>query len=667
MKIYSTPFRAMSIVLLVASFLMFGTGSFGQILSNFGYGYGYGYGEPDEPSLATVQKSILSEFYTSLNGDSWTKNDGWNEASSVCDWFGIACDSKGAIAQINLSQNNLSGMLIDAIWDLPDLNQLALFDNEVRGPIPETFLNENLETILLGHNNISGPIPDFSATAPNLKVLGLGSNQLNGAIPDSIGNIAGLEGLDLSDNQLTGPIPESIGDLVSLTLLNLHINKLTGHIPESFSRLANLTFLNLGQNELSGEVPDIFTNLSKLSHLDLSGNKFSGKLPALSGASLLMRVDLGSNAFSGDLNDSFSALPKLDWLYLVDNAWIGPPPGWLSDLSINGVEVVTEDKGRYAFTNVLPMLELGVDTSLRVDTEQDGNEVAVMAFSSSDIDGVISSYRLYRNNSLIYSGAAAAGTLTVPLVSGLNKLKFDVIDDRSGTTTLEKVIRVSAPPTVQITGINPIILDTDGLPGEFVTFAANVQDIDGDAFTVDWYVNGVKRGSGEELSNILLDNGDSDIEVIVIESGTELADRASVSPFVQVPIYQPSLTWPKAIVGEARDLSGFNNIAVIDIERGLMFACLSVVQGETTFLPISVRFLLNLGSEITLSIDATRGFNPTGAFMEDGTLPTCSGILDRDSGMYTDYIHLDGNDYELRFKIQGDSSSFIFNDFSVIN
>jgi hypothetical protein len=255
----------------------------------------------------------------------------------------------------------------------------------------------------------------------------------------------------------------------------------------------------------------------------------------------------------------------------------------------------------------------------------------------------------------------------VPLVSGLNKLKFDVIDDRSGTTTLEKVIRVSAPPTVQITGINPIILDTDGLPGEFVTFAANVQDIDGDAFTVDWYVNGVKRGSGEELSNILLDNGDSDIEVIVIESGTELADRASVSPFVQVPIYQPSLTWPKAIVGEARDLSGFNNIAVIDIERGLMFACLSVVQGETTFLPISVRFLLNLGSEITLSIDATRGFNPTGAFMEDGTLPTCSGILDRDSGMYTDYIHLDGNDYELRFKIQGDSSSFIFNDFSVIN
>ena len=462
-------------------------------------------------------------------------------------------------------------------------------------------------------------------------------------------------------------MPEIFSGLQELWWLDLQNNLLEGSIAESVSELDNLEYLYLDNNQLSGPIPDIFTNLTRIRFLSLSGNDLSESLPVLSAASSLERIDLSSNSFTGELDDVFSSLSNLKSLKLFDNNWTGPPPAWLSSLSQNGVTVVSLDRGRYAFTNVLPILELEIDTSLRVDSQRDGNEGAVVSFTSSDVDGVISSFDLYRNNELVYSDSTLSGTLTVPLTSGINRLRFNVIDNRNGITTLEKVIRVSAPPTVQITAPTSVVFYTDGLPGEFVSFSASVQDIDGDGFTVDWYVNGVKRGSGINLPNILLNNGESEIEAMVIETGTELADRSSLLPFVEPPVYQPSSTWPKAIVGEGKNLLEFNNIAEIDVERGLMFACLVTVSGEAALPPMGVRFLLNLGAEITLTTDATRGFNPTGAFMEDGSLPTCSGIFDKSSGIYTDYIYFDGNAYELQFESQEDSSAFRLKEFVIIN
>ena len=674
MKIHLSLFRASSLALLVAATIIFGSGSFGQVLNNFGYGYGYGYGygETDEPSLATIQKSILGKFYTSLNGDDWTQKDGWNEAASVCDWFGITCDSSGAITEISLDNNMLQGTLIDDIWTLPNLAKLSLGKNQIVGKLPANLFSESLQTLDLAENKLSGNIPseilslpnlswlnlrknslegalpDFSKGSkslylfdvwannisgelpvnigefPSLSVLSLQTNELSGGIPDFSQGAPNLKALWLHDNNLSGLIPDSISRSTKLEILSLFDNDLTGTIPSSLAKLTRLEILQLGQNSLSGEIPDIFTNLTHLKVLSLSGNELSGSLPTLSAASSLERIDLSSNSFTGELVDVFSSLSNLKSLKLFDNNWTGPPPAWLSSLSQNGVTVVSLDRGRYAFTNVLPILDLEIDTSLRVDSQRDGNEGAVVSFTSSDVDGVISSLNIYRNNVLIYSDSTLSGTLTVPLISGINRLSFSVIDNRNGITAIEKVIRVSAPPSVQITAPTSVVLDTDGLPGEFVSFSASVQDIDGDSFTVDWYVNGVKRGSGVNLPNILLNNGESEIEAMVIEIGTELAGRSYLLPFVEPPVYQPSLTWPKAIVGEARNLLEFNNIAEIDVERGLMFACLVTVSGEAALPPMGVRFLLNLGAEITLTTEATRGFNPTGALMEAGSLPTCS-------------------------------------------
>jgi len=599
--------------------------------------------------------------------------------------------SNEALQYIHLSKNKLSGNIPSEILSLPKLALLDLSGNSLEGPLPDFSKgSENLFFLDFQANNISGELPKDIGTFPKLSFVMLSLNELSGGIPSSISKLP-LKALLLTGNNLTGPIPSSIAELKYLQSLKLGFNSLTGEIPEIFSELQMLRRINLSgnflegkipetikeldyleelyldSNQLSGPVPEIFTNLTHLKVLSLSGNELSESLPVLSGASSLERIDLSSNSFTGELDDVFSSLANLKSLKLFDNNWTGPPPAWLSDLSLNGIDVVTVDNGRYAFTNVLPILELEIDTSLRVDSQRDGNENAVASFAGTDVDGVILRFDLYRNNELIYSDFALSGTLTVPLKSGINRLRFDVIDDRNGITTLEKLIRVSAPPTIEITAPSSLIFDTDELPGEFVSFSARVLDIDGDDYSVDWYVNGVKRGSGTNLSNILLDNGESEIEAMVIEIGTELADRSSLVPFVEPPVYQPSSTWPKAIVGEARNLLEFNNIAEIDVERGLMFACLVTVSGEAALPPVGVRFLLNLGAEITLTIDATRGFNPTGAFMEDGSLPTCSGIFDKSSGIYTDYIYFDGNAYELQFESQGDSSSFRLIDFSMSN
>ncbi|XP_030964906.1 receptor-like protein EIX2 [Quercus lobata] len=86
-------------------------------------------------------------------------------------------------------------------------------------------------TIDLSGNNLTGIIPDEITSLKGLGTLNLSMNHLTGKIPDSIGNLRWLETLDLSNNNISGPIPESLSSLTSLAHLNLSFNNLAGRIP----------------------------------------------------------------------------------------------------------------------------------------------------------------------------------------------------------------------------------------------------------------------------------------------------------------------------------------------------------------------------------------------------------------------------------------------------
>ena len=56
-----------------------------------------------------TQCAALVDLYNATNGDKWTRNDGWLNGSSYCDWnwlegyrdkFGVTCDSSGNVIKL---------------------------------------------------------------------------------------------------------------------------------------------------------------------------------------------------------------------------------------------------------------------------------------------------------------------------------------------------------------------------------------------------------------------------------------------------------------------------------------------------------------------------------------------------------------------------------------
>nr|CAD1839348.1 unnamed protein product [Ananas comosus var. bracteatus] len=87
------------------------------------------------------------------------------------------------------------------------------------------------KSIDLSGNNLCGVIPTELVDLSALNNLNLSRNHLTGRIPNKIGNLHSLESLDLSMNELNGTIPEDIAALTSLSSLNLSYNNLSGRIP----------------------------------------------------------------------------------------------------------------------------------------------------------------------------------------------------------------------------------------------------------------------------------------------------------------------------------------------------------------------------------------------------------------------------------------------------
>ncbi|XP_072972551.1 receptor-like protein EIX2 [Typha angustifolia] len=86
-------------------------------------------------------------------------------------------------------------------------------------------------TMDLSGNNLSGVIPEEIGDLRQLRNLNFSRNHLVGMIPEKIGDMLSLESLDLSSNKLSGAIPQSLSKLTFLDYLNLSYNNLSGRIP----------------------------------------------------------------------------------------------------------------------------------------------------------------------------------------------------------------------------------------------------------------------------------------------------------------------------------------------------------------------------------------------------------------------------------------------------
>ncbi|XP_076884006.1 receptor-like protein EIX2 [Bidens hawaiensis] len=85
----------------------------------------------------------------------------------------------------------------------------------------------------LSSNDLNGVIPSEITQLVELRFLNFSHNRLTGRIPEKIGDMKLLEIFDVSRNQLVGSIPLSMSKLSFLNLLNVSYNNLTGRIPSS--------------------------------------------------------------------------------------------------------------------------------------------------------------------------------------------------------------------------------------------------------------------------------------------------------------------------------------------------------------------------------------------------------------------------------------------------
>lgn len=172
----------------------------------------------------------LIDFYNATNGASWTNNTGWidgaaNTNCEPCTWFGVTCDYRDKVIEIDLTNNNLSGSLPSNLNAIDALRKLDLWDNNITG-----------------------------------------------SIPSNLGDLVDLEYLDLSSNSFTGGIPLTFGNLVDLRILYLENNMLTGNLPVAIGNIPLLDIYFVKDNNLDGCIPGTYASLCFASSIRMSGN-----------------------------------------------------------------------------------------------------------------------------------------------------------------------------------------------------------------------------------------------------------------------------------------------------------------------------------------------------------------------------------------------------------
>ncbi|XP_041011516.1 receptor-like protein EIX2 [Juglans microcarpa x Juglans regia] len=176
-----------------------------------------------------------------------------------------------SLEKLDLSQNQIRGVLPSVIGQFSQLTYLDLSKNLLEGKLPRSLVNLcNLQHLDLSSNRLEGGINELLGQSSacgikNLQFLSLAMNQLSGTLPDHLGKHEKISVLILHSNKFSGPIPESIGKLSSLKLLILFDNKLNGTIPESFGQLSNHEEIDISDNVLKGSVS--YIHLSKLTRL----------------------------------------------------------------------------------------------------------------------------------------------------------------------------------------------------------------------------------------------------------------------------------------------------------------------------------------------------------------------------------------------------------------
>ncbi|KAJ1377434.1 Serine/threonine-protein kinase, active site [Sesbania bispinosa] len=306
------------------------------------------------------QGEALLSWKRTLNGSVGVLSN-WDPVDDTpCSWFGVSCNLKNEVVQLDLRYVDLLGGLPTNFTSLLSLNSLILTGTNLTGSIPKEIGNlGELSYLDLSDNALSGEIPSELCYLPKLQELHLNSNDLVGSIPVAIGNLTKLEKLTLYDNQLSGEIPSTIGNLGSLQVIRAGGNKnLEGPLPQEIGNCSNLVMLGLAETSISGFLPPTLGLLKKLETIAIYTSLLSGQIPLnlqigepykppksssvaeqlswhippeIGNCYQLLVIDVSMNSITGSIPKSFGNLTSLQELQLSVNQISGEIPGELGN------------------------------------------------------------------------------------------------------------------------------------------------------------------------------------------------------------------------------------------------------------------------------------------------------------------------------------------------
>lgn len=227
------------------------------------------------------EREALIALYKATNGDGWTNKTNWCSDKPLSEWYGVYTNNNDRVHIIDLSSNNLSGVLPKEIGNLQELESFNVNNNNIGGSIPESIGNlSKLEIFSVEWNKLGGTIPESIERLKNLHYFRITKNNIEGSIPESIGQLTELVWFMAAFNKLSGTIPECFGKLSNLEWFTVASNNLNGAIPESFGHLTNLKVFEIGYNNIEGLIPACFADLPLLEQLLLMGNHLNGPIPS---------------------------------------------------------------------------------------------------------------------------------------------------------------------------------------------------------------------------------------------------------------------------------------------------------------------------------------------------------------------------------------------------
>jgi hypothetical protein len=171
-------------------------------------------------NMDPTERYTMAVFYYATNDGSWTRSDNWLSSASVCDWYGITCNSNSSssiqhVTEIRLPNNNVTGSLPPELGALREMSYFDVFLNKLNGVIPVASLQQWTSLIMFNIENntlAGGTAFDLLHTMHKIESFRTSFNYLTGTVPEYVFErpLSNLQQFWAAGNQLIGTIPSTL-------------------------------------------------------------------------------------------------------------------------------------------------------------------------------------------------------------------------------------------------------------------------------------------------------------------------------------------------------------------------------------------------------------------------------------------------------------------------